>query len=335
MKVIVRDLHIQAIVQLGVFRRGFLIASFLLFFILGSIPEMKAQQDFINGFYMFNPLAFNPAITGVNDELVVSGIVREQWTGINGAPNTQYVNMHMPIFSWFDRYDQPGNISYPTGLSGGFLLLNDKIGATQYTRLSLPLATRIRLTRSGIRLSLGLRFDGSRFSSNIDDLRQYGGDVYLNEPRYFVDFSSGLYIYHTKWYLGVSMTNMRGIDMEEYGYKFISHYFASAGYAQPINEDLVLRLTTLGTLVPGTPLSVTVTPAVIIKKNIETGISYRYDDMIGAFFALKPIHNLKIGYWYEYPTGVKQNNIGATHEVVLQMTFNRYKKRIISPRYFW
>lgn len=309
---------------------------FVLLFFLVSSPESKAQQDFINGFYMFNPLAFNPAITGVNDQLVVSGIVREQWTGINGAPNTQYVNVHLPVYSWFDRYDRPGSIDYPTGLSSGLLLLNDKIGATSYMRLSVPLSARVRLTRSGIRLSLGVRIDGSRFSSNIEDLRVIEDEpLYLSKPRYFMDFSTGIYAYHTQWYVGVSMTNMRGIDMRDYGYKFIPHYFASAGFAQPINEDLVLRLTTLATTVVSAPFSLTVTPSVIIKNNIETGITYRYDDMIGAFFAFDPIPNAKIGYWYEYPTGVKSNQIGATHEVVLQFTFERFKNRIISPRYFW
>lgn len=307
-----------------------------LFVFLLFSPKIEAQQDFINGFYMFNPLAFNPAITGVNDELVVSGIAREQWTSINGAPNTQYVNAHLPIFSWFDRYDRPGNIDYPTGLSSGLLLLNDQLGATQYMRLSLPIATRIRLTRSGIRLSLGLRVDGSRFSSDIDGLRG-GSDepLYLNKPRYFMDFATGLYMYHTRWYFGVSMTNMRGIDMKEYGYKFVPHYFGSFGYAQPLNPELVLRLTTLGAIIVGAPLTATVTPSVIIKNNIETGITYRYDDMVGAFFSFEPVPTLRLGYWYEYPTGVKTGRIGATHEIVLQLTFDRYKNRIISPRYFW
>lgn len=299
------------------------------------MPESKAQQDFINGFYMFNPVAFNPAIAGVNDQIVISGIVREQWTGLNGAPNTQYVNAHMPVFSWFDRYDRPGRRDYPTGMSTGLLLLNDKIGATQYSRLSIPLSTRVRLTRSGIRLSLGMRLDASMFTSNIDDLRQTDVEVYLNEPKYFIDFSTGIYAYHTKWYVGFSMTNMRGIDMYEYGYKFEPHYFASAGYAQPISDNFVLRLTTLAVAVPGAPLSVTATPAVIINNNIETGFSYRYDDMFGAFFSFKPMHNMKVGYWYEYPTGVKTNEVGATHELVFQLTFERFKKRIVSPRYFW
>jgi len=302
---------------------------------------LKAQQDFINGFYMFNPLAFNPAITGVNDQLVLSGIVREQWTGLNGAPNTQYFNAHMPVFTWYDRYDRPGNITYPTGLSTGIMLLNDKIASTddiegiRLTRVSIPIGTRIRLTKSGLRLSFGLRVDGARFSANLDGARQDGGDVVSSPPEYYLDFSSGLYLYHTKWYMGVSMTNMRAHELSGFDYSMVHHYYASAGYAQPINQGLVLRLTTLATVVYGTPFTMTVTPAAIIQDNIETGITYRYHDMIGAFFSFKPLPNLKAGYWYEYPIGAKTGRIGATHEVMLQMTFERFKKRVVSPRYFW
>ncbi len=313
----------------------YLSLGFGVLFIFLSMPEGKAQQDFINGFYMFNPVSFNPAITGVNDQIVVSSVVREQWTGLNGAPTTQVVNAHMPVFSWFDRYDRPGSRNYPTGISSGLLLLNDKIGATQYSRFSIPVSARVRITQSGIRLSLGMRFDVSRLAEDLSGLRSSRFEIYNPDPRYFVDFSTGLYAYHTQWYVGVSMTNMRGITIADYGYKTEHHYYGSAGFAQPINDDLVLRLTTLAVMVPGTPISVTATPAVIIKDNIETGLSYRYDDMFGAFFSFKPFNNVKVGYWYEYPTGAKENQVGATHELVLQMTFEMFKKRVISPRYFW
>ena len=328
-------------VNLRLVRDNYFIIVIFCFFVFGFLPKAKAQQDFINGFYMFNPLAFNPAITGVNDELVLSGIVREQWSGLEGAPNTQYVNAHMPVYSWFDRYDRPGSISYPTGISTGLMLLNDKIASTstiegiRLTRASIPLGIRVRLNPAGVRLSMGLRVDGTRLSMNLDGANMNDSEVISYSPKYYFDFSTGLYLYHTRWYVGISMTNMRNQSFNELSYTFERHYFATAGYAHPVNEDLVLRATMLSTLVLGAPISVTITPAVIIKDNIETGITYRYDDMVGAFFSFEPIQSLKVGYWYEYPLGVKTSRIGATHEVVLHMTFDRFKKRIISPRYFW
>ena len=337
MKNFFKSLHIPSILNLRIFKRRSSWVGFVLLLILVSSQEVKGQQDFINGFYMLNPLAFNPAIAGVNDEIVASAIVREQWTGLSGAPSTQYVNFHMPVFSWFDRYDRPGNIDYPTGLSTGLMLLNDKIGPTQFMRASVPMATRVRLTRSGIRLSLGLRIDASRFSANYIGLRedQLGTDQTTGPAHYSVNFSTGLYAYHTKWYVGLSMGNMRTVDVSSFQFKFVPHYYASAGYAHPINKDLVLRVTSLATMVVGTPPSVTITPAVIINEKIETGLSYRYDDMIGAFFSFNPTRKLTLGYWYEYPTGVKTGRVGATHELAIQLTLERFKKRVVSPRYFW
>ncbi len=284
---------------------------------------------------MFNPLAYNPAITGVNDRLIISGIGREQWTGLNGAPSTQFFNFHTPVFAWFDRYDRMGHVDYPTGLSTGLTVLHDAIGPTQYTRISVPVAARVRLSRSGIRLSLGLSFDGSRFSQDLEGLR---GDEenYLDEPRNFLDFSTGIYAYHTNWFAGFSVSNIRGFDLtDEYGYKFVPHYYAMGGYAYELNDDLVLRLTTMATVVVGTPFTMTITPAAIIKNNIETGLSYRCNDMIGAFCSFTLWHNVKLGYWYEYPIGIKMNEVGSTHEVMFQLMFDRFKKKVVSPRYFW
>lgn len=312
-----------------------LLAAFVFCFLVLLPRKGLAQQEFVNGFYMYNPLAYNPAVTGVNDQLIISGIARDQWTGLNGAPSTQYFNFHTPVYAWFDRFDRIGRIDYPTGMSAGFMIANDVLGATHFNRVSVPVATRVRLTQSGIRLSMGIRADVNRFTIDIDDLRQYDTESYLTEPTYFVDFATGIYAYHTNWYVGFSMTNIRGYELMDYGYKFERHYYGMAGYAYILNDDIVLRATTLATIVTGTPFSITVTPAVIIKNNIETGISYRYDDMIGAFIAINILRNLEVGYWYEYGLGVKSNEVGATHEVMFQFKFDRFKKKVVSPRYFW
>lgn len=299
-----------------------------------SVNNANAQQDFINGFYMFNPLAFNPAIVGVNDLVSISAVAREQWTGINGAPSTQYVNAHLPVSVWAGTK----SISkYPAGLSLGFSVVNDKIGATSYTKLSIPVGAKIRLTESGIRLSLGLSLEGASLSANYDELRGYDPNELGNSPSpgRFIDFSTGLYAYHDTWYAGMSVTNIRQQELPDYSFFFDRHYYFTAGYAHVLNSRIVLRMTTLAVVVPSTPFSMTATPAVIIDDFIETGFSYRYHDMCGAFFTIKPLDNLRIGYWYEYAIGNKTSEVGATHEIVLTYEFDAIKKKVVSPRYFW
>ena len=332
-------LDISRAIMLKENRQSFLQSAKLRFFLLAiilvfSMKKVNAQQDFINGFYMFNPLAFNPAIVGVNDQVSISAVAREQWTGLNGAPSTQYVNAHLPINVWAgkNRFSK-----YPAGLSLGLSVVNDKIGATSYTKLSIPVGVKIRLTQSGIRLSLGLSFEGASLSANYDDLRGYDPNEVGNSPSpgRFIDFSTGLYAYHDTWYAGVSVTNIRQQQLPDYSFFFDRHYYATAGYAHVLSSKYVLRLTTLAVVVPNTPFSMTATPAVIIDDLIETGVSYRYHDMCGAFFTIKPTDNLRIGYWYEYAIGNKTSEVGATHEIVLTYEFDAHKKKVVSPRYFW
>jgi type IX secretion system PorP/SprF family membrane protein len=47
--------------------------------------------------YMFNGLVINPAYTGSQESMVATATSRAQWTGLNGAPNTQVASLHSPI----------------------------------------------------------------------------------------------------------------------------------------------------------------------------------------------------------------------------------------------
>ncbi len=320
----------------------FLIPGMLgLLILLGlALPQQtKAQQDFINGFYMYNPLAFNPAIVGVNDQMVFSGIVREQWTGLNGAPQTYYLNAHAPAYSWFDRYDRVNDRRYPTGLSGGVALAHDVIGPSLFTSLRIPAGYRIRLSQSGLRLSVGIRADVNHLAFDLNSLRSIDpGDVVQKDspPATFLDVSTGIYLYHDLWYIGVSATNLREKDLTtEFGYQSVRHLYGSFGFALPLTRELTFRVTTLATVVKGTPFSGTISPSLIILDNIDVGASYRYDDMFGGHISFKAWPNLRIGYWYEYPMGVKTNEIGSTHEVMIQYTVDRFRRLVPSPRYFW
>lgn len=306
--------------------------------IIISYSYANAQQDFTNGFYMYNPSAFNAGIVGVNDVIEATGIYRNQWTGLNGAPKTQYVVLQAPLYELFDRFDTPQSMKYPTGISGGLSLVNDQIGASQFTSVRMPIAYRVRLNENGVRLSLGLSAELSMLSFNLNKLRQDAGDIMVTgSPRQtFVDFASGAYMYHKLWYIGVSFTNFRARDYgKEFGYVFQRQLYLSVGYAYELNANVVLRATGLGTYTKNAPYMFIASPAIIIQQNIECGVSYRINDMAGVHFSFKPIRNVRVGYWYEYPMGIKKNLIGHTHEFMLHYTFKPIKKKVINPRYFW
>ena len=59
---------------------------------------INAQQLAHYSQFMSNKLAQNPAYAGSKEALCVVALHRSQWVGLNGAPNTQVMSAHMPLF---------------------------------------------------------------------------------------------------------------------------------------------------------------------------------------------------------------------------------------------
>src|SRR6056297_2794955 len=69
--------------------------------------------------YMYNTISINPAYAGNRDAISVVGLHRSQWSGLEGAPQTQTLSIHSPL-----RNEKIG-----LGLS----IINDKAGYENYT----------------------------------------------------------------------------------------------------------------------------------------------------------------------------------------------------------
>jgi type IX secretion system PorP/SprF family membrane protein len=64
---------------------------------LAGVEKAHAQQEVQYSQYMFNMLAVNPAYAGSRDVLSMTGVYRQQWVGIEGAPTTQSFTIDMPV----------------------------------------------------------------------------------------------------------------------------------------------------------------------------------------------------------------------------------------------
>ena len=89
----------------------------------------EAQQDAMYTHYMFNTIAVNPAYAGSRNVLTVTGIHRSQWVGFKGAPVTQSLTMHSPLF----RKD----------LGVGLSIINDDIGPSHFTTVNMDMSYSI------------------------------------------------------------------------------------------------------------------------------------------------------------------------------------------------
>ena len=78
---------------------------FILILLCASILT-NAQQDPMFTHYAFNTLAINPAYAGTRDALTITGLHRAQWVTFKGAPITQTITGHSPIFNETMRDEQ-------------------------------------------------------------------------------------------------------------------------------------------------------------------------------------------------------------------------------------
>ena len=63
------------------------------------ITAISAQQAPQYTQFMLNRYQFNPAYGGLDRSLSITAGLRTQWTQFEGAPTTQFVNLHLPLYA--------------------------------------------------------------------------------------------------------------------------------------------------------------------------------------------------------------------------------------------
>ena len=118
-----------------------MIIAVLLVGALCSNVAVWSQTDPMFTQYMFNELYINPAYAGSRENVSVTGLIREQWVGLDGAPSTQTLSAHAPVFG--------------KRVGVGFTVVNESIGVSKRTGVNLNGAYRIPMDKNT--LSFGLQ----------------------------------------------------------------------------------------------------------------------------------------------------------------------------------
>ena len=162
--------------------------------LLGICSTTLLAQDQIQyNNYVANQGLLNPAYNGTRDVLSGLLIARSQWIGIEGAPNSQALNVHGPIMD--------------TNLGLGFALTNDMVGFTNNLNIMASASYKIKFDRFRF-LSFGLQVG---VTSNIYDGTKAVTDTYMDplfmgkESKIGFNFGFGTYLYAEKYFLGFSV----------------------------------------------------------------------------------------------------------------------------------
>lgn len=309
-----------------------------LFLVLASSAFLgNAQQDPMYSQYMFNMLTINPAYAGSRNVVSVTGVLRNQWLGIEGAPVTQNIGVDLPI------------AAKRVGL--GLNVVNDKLGLQHTTTANLSYSYRLRLGR-GV-LSLGLQGGVNQYSADFRDVLttsyvQSGNtnqDPAFNliDNKILPNFGAGLYYSTDGFYMSLSAPKLlqhklvqgqSGLSNAKNLARQYRHYFFGTGFVVNLSDAVKFKPSFLVKAVEGAPIQLDVNANLWFGGRVGIGASYRSGDAILGMLELQLTKQFRLGYAYDVTlTRLKKHTTGS-HEIMLRYETGYERSKMLSPRYF-
>ncbi|MBK7383282.1 MAG: type IX secretion system membrane protein PorP/SprF [Flavobacteriales bacterium] len=270
-----------------------------------------AQQDPQFTQYMFDRLSINPGVAGTTGELCGTMLLRQQWTGFDGAPKTALLNVHGSI----------KRISSGVGLS----VFLDKLGQQKstYARLSYSFHRKIGPGTIGIGLAAGLMSHtlGNDWQAT-DPISQDNSIPANGNSDMGWDLAAGLYYVSPTLWAGFSSTHLTEVELSNVSIQQRRHYFLQAGYNWKLKGDpkYVVQPSVLMKS-DGTSTQFDITGTFLYNNMVWLGVSYRTEDaiapLIGYQFKPNTKSMLKVGYSYDITTSKLRNYSSGSHELMV------------------
>ncbi len=292
---------------------------------------LKAQQDAQYTQYMYNTVSVNPAYAGSRGHLSIAGLYRAQWVGLDGAPETQTLNLHTPL-------------GY-RGVGMGISFVNDIIGPTSETYFDADFSYTVQ-TSMDAKLSFGLKASAHLLDVRFSELNQDGGqgpDPTLQQNidnRFSPNIGAGVYYHTERFYAGLSVP--RFLETEHFDSSSLStakeqmNWYFITGYVWDLNPFLKFKPTLLTKAVQGAPLQVDISANFLFNEKFIGGLAYRWDAAFSGLVGFQVSDQFLIGIAYDREI----TDLGATtfndgsFELVLRYDFIRAIGNLKSPRFF-
>mgnify|MGYP001572046577 CR=1 FL=1 len=288
-------------------------------FLLGNL-QLSAQQDPLFSQYMFNRLIINPGYTGSTNTLYATLAYRQQFAGLEGAPQTQAFTIHAPVNK--------------KSMGLGIKAIHQNIGVTNQNMISAIYAYHLGFAKG--RLSLGL--EGGIFNQSIDftNLRKTVQDDNAvpagKESALVPDAAFGVYYHNDKFYTGASVYHLLQSRIDYTGYErdlvtqLSRHYFLTGGYSINTGENIRIDPSLLLKYVSGAPPQIDVNANVTFKETFAVGGAYRTGDAVVFLFQYNFKNRIKFGYAYDYTISELASYSNGSHGIMLSYSMSTKKK---------
>lgn len=304
--------------------------------------SLWAQQETQYTQFMHYKLGLNPAYAGSSGSIELAGLVRNQWMGIEGSPQTQLLSFSLPL------------VNQRIGL--GANILRKTIGVTNEYALETAYAYRIPVPRGYLGLGIQgsvrmLRIDYSQLQGT-QPISQDGAVPVDMQSKLVPNFGAGLYYSGQTFYFGVSVPRLlnSNIDLADGDgtiSRDVSHLYIMGGVELKAGEGLTLEPQLLLKLVSGAPLDLDINVMGHFESRFHTGLSYRLGGSAGTGFGesaalligadLTP--NMQLGLAYDMTLSELRDFSSGSVEVMLRYLLQRKPAsgedtETDSPRFF-
>lgn len=320
----------------------------LLVLLLGVVFTLAAQQAPQYSLYLMNPYAYNPAYAGLENSLVATGVYRQQWSSLRGAPETQHLNLHLPLYM----------ISSGVGLKAE----NDIIGAHRTTQALLTYSFQREIGRNAL-FSIGVSGGYLQYSLDGAKLRAPEGSyepagVFLHNDPLLPEgkLSTGTPIVeagvHLQWKdLAVGFATQPVFapvlvagDAGTFRLLPVRHYLGTLSYQFTAGQNLSIKPAVL-LKSDITVTQVEISTIIRWRENIFAGASFRgmsasARDAFVLLGGLRLNERTTLAYSFDIPLSALQVSNRGSHELLLRYELNKpigtgkLPPVIYNPRFF-
>ena len=282
------------------------ILSMMLICLALSVTDIYAQNDVQLSQQMFSRINYNPAATGLSENIHLYLLARQQWVGFKMAPQTIVFNGHTFI---------------PWTRSGwGFSIIGDWLGYEESINPKIRYAYHLPLVEFQSSLSFGIgvgvmykTIDGSKlvYENPADPNRIYG---VVNDTK--PDFDFGIEYNSKHFSMGTSITHLGNRFKNSLSTESSPHFYVYARGMFDINKQW--QITPALSWHNSKNIHQVEANALLFYKNtFWVGASYRVNESVVGLAGVYLSPQLMLGYSYDYNAGKLGAYSRGSHELML------------------
>jgi type IX secretion system PorP/SprF family membrane protein len=287
-----------------------------------GLTSIQAQQLPLYASYFFTPQITNPALSGSEGFSSLTTMHRQQWQGMEGAPETSAL-----VFNGALNKERIGYSVYA---------FNDVTDIVSRSGIYGNYAYHAQLSENSV-LSFGLGLGYLNNSFDMASVRvKNEGDPFLfpTNQNGTLDMNLGLNLQVSDFRIGLSVPQLLNPTINysnnysgPVAYHLIRHYVASTQYDLQIQKDRMVL----------SPM-VTVRAAAFVAPQVDAGLMFNMKEYgyLGAMYRsnyaatlnagvhLTPL--LSVGYSHEFSTNAFASSLGLSNEFMLSYRFGDNKR---------